>query len=159
MRKNTSLKSRLWWVAGFSVLTACGAESLSNSGGYPADMVGARRVALTDGAQQFSDYVFSADGTLTHLRSVVAGKVVDAASGAGVVRAVDGASCRFGQHWYGIDGNILVIEGLCSDGGDREIALTLSSAGYGEQNASPSATWMMPSSWRIQRCDQKACAD
>lgn len=159
MIERATMKKVLMWGVCVGTLGGCSSsESLVNSGTYPQIMVGARRVAPM-GATTFSDYVFGQDGSLAHLRSVDDGKIVDAAQGAGNVRGVDGVACRFGTVWYGVDADTLVIDGQCSDGAAREIALDLTQISNAQQTAEVGAAWMTPTSWRIQRCDLHACAD
>lgn len=139
---------------------ACGtSDTLVNSGSYAQQFVGARRVAVVGDAAIFSDYVFGADGSLSHLRSVASGQIVSEAEGAGAVRGTDGSTCVFGAHWYSLEDTELVIEGACTDGKAREIALTISEATVSQQLANVGATWMEPTAWRIQRCDHQACAE
>ncbi len=159
MIERATLRKVLMWGVCLGTLGGCSSnESLVNRGTYPQQMVGARRVAPM-GATTFSDYVFGADGSLAHLRSVAGGQIVDAAHGAGNVRGTGGVACEFGEVWFGVDADTLVIDGQCSDGAARDIALDLTQISNLQQTAEVGAAWTAPTSWRIQRCDLHACAD
>ena len=149
-------------------LGACAAQALPASESYAQRFVGPWRVERLTDAQLFSDYVLSADGTLTHLLAVADGKPVDADKGAGEVRAPNEAgpmSCYFGTAWHSQGLATLVVSGRCSDGGTRDIELsfedtnTRSTENVTVRTVGGQSGWSQPSAWLFQKCDLHPCGE
>jgi len=148
-------------------MSGCNTDPLPASDSYAQRFVGPWRVALAEDTHRFSDYVFAADGALTHLRSVRDGQTVDEMLGAGLVHGSSATqpTCVFSGAWYSAGPATIVVGGACTDGNARDIELDFADS----SSRSPTqvtagavgsqSDWMRNAAWRFQRCDLSACRD
>ena len=139
-------------------------ESLPASDTYAQRFDGPWRIALVEGQQVFSDYVFGADGKLTNLLSVADGQPVDPMQGAAMVRCpgvADVPACTFGSTWYSRGVDTLVIDGTCTDAVARDIELQFAdetrTPGVAVHTVGGEPGWTQGAAWRYQKCDLHPC--
>jgi hypothetical protein len=145
-----------------AALTGCSTQTLPATDSFSQQIAGTWRATLASDAQSFCDYVFSTDGALDTLRTVVDGKTVAPMQGAGAITSTDGrTSCAFGDSWRTTDAAV-VVSSTCTDGLARDVELDFAQQAVALASVSVIAVagesaWMKPITWHFQDCALKPC--